>query len=200
MMESKIGGPGKVVLNPSSVDKGKILEAVESLIRNSRQPTVWNENVKFRFRLRFKRMKKSQLASTRNSSGLNLIPPTNVAASPAKPDLSWKTSVPAFRGSSGSQPRRASQWGQRETERQRRLDIKHKFETLKSLVPQTAGMYKASKLVILNQTVDFCRLLSSSEPQLAEEWRLLSARNRHLKRHLTALKHQVMSQRKKLIP
>ncbi len=54
-------------------------------------------------------------------------------------------------------------------ERQRRVDLKNAFDTLKICVPEIAASDKASKLLILNKARDFCMSLGSREAQLRRE-------------------------------
>ena len=54
-------------------------------------------------------------------------------------------------------------------ERQRRIDLKNAFDTLKVCVPSIAASDKASKLLILTKARDFCTSLGSTEAQLRRE-------------------------------
>ena len=54
-------------------------------------------------------------------------------------------------------------------ERQRRIDLKNAFDTLKVCVPSIAASDKASKLLILTKARDFCASLGSTEAQLRRE-------------------------------
>jgi hypothetical protein len=69
-------------------------------------------------------------------------------------------------------------------ERQRRVDLKNAFDTLKVCVPEIAASDKASKLLILTKARDFCLSLGTREGQLRRETERLRMRqqllsNRH---------------------
>jgi len=54
-------------------------------------------------------------------------------------------------------------------ERQRRIDLRNAFDTLKRCVPDLCFADKASKLVILTKATDFCRQLMAAETQLKRD-------------------------------
>merc|ERR1712106_370831 len=54
-------------------------------------------------------------------------------------------------------------------ERQRRVDLKNAFDSLKTCVPDIAETDRASKLMILDRAADFCQELSRKESALQIE-------------------------------
>jgi len=65
-------------------------------------------------------------------------------------------------------------------ERQRRIDLKNAFDTLKIRVPEIAASDKASKLLILTKARDFCVSLGARETQLKRERERLRLRQESL--------------------
>jgi len=69
-------------------------------------------------------------------------------------------------------------------ERQRRIDLRNAFDTLRQNVPELRAADKASKLLILNKSRDYCWKLTSREATLAKELKVLKAKQQSLLRQL----------------
>ena len=65
-------------------------------------------------------------------------------------------------------------------ERQRRIDLRNAFDTLRNTVPELRVSDKASKLLILNKSRDYCWKLASRESSLQRELKLLRSRQQTL--------------------
>ena len=186
-----------IVASASSIDKVKIVQAVQSLIRNTQQSTTArSENVKFRFRMKFKQQKgqprrKSQLATVNGTSGPTAKPQPKIKLSPAKSNRSSRSPTSSVTSSSSSSTAnniRFQRDPHNSMERQRRVDLRVNFDKLKLVVPDVSSLEKASKLTILNKAANYCRLLSTSEARLSREWKLESAKNERLRKRLAALR------------
>jgi hypothetical protein len=75
-------------------------------------------------------------------------------------------------------------------ERQRRVDLKNAFDTLKAGVPEVATSDKASKLLILTKARTFCLSLGSREAQLRKEKERERARHEALAKRVRLLVQQ----------
>ena len=199
------------------VDKRKIAEAVQSLIKN--RPASASEamsNVKFRFRMKFKstlaasNMKKAVKCEAeefrrerRKSASRNAFcpPPTSAASTAsnnqttlahhAKP--SKKRSLLAAAAS--TRPQKGESEKCREIrdlhnsmERQRRVEQRNHLAYLKKQVPEVADLDKASKLTILRKAMDYCHLLSNMDNRIRKEKDKESNRSQMLKKKLADLK------------
>jgi hypothetical protein len=72
-------------------------------------------------------------------------------------------------------------------ERQRRTDLKNAFEYLKRRVPSIAGSERASKQMILDKAIDFCKSLKTKEAGVRQHHKLLAERNELLRKKLQTL-------------
>ena len=190
-----------IVASPSSIDKVKIVQAVQSLIRNTQQSAAAaarNENVKFRFRMKFKHQRgqaqKKILLST--ADGPTLKPQRKNKPSPTKSVRSSRSPTSSVTSISSTSTSAASQTNkvrfQRDLhnsmERKRRVDLRINFDKLKMVVPEVSSLEKASKLTILNKAANYCHFLANSESRLAREWKQQSAKNERLRKRLVALR------------
>lgn len=75
-------------------------------------------------------------------------------------------------------------------ERQRRVDLKNAFDSLKQCVPEIADSDRASKLVILDKAAQFCQTLLRRESNLTTEREKEKRRNALMKKKLTLLRTQ----------
>ena len=73
-------------------------------------------------------------------------------------------------------------------ERQRRIDLKNAFDALRECVPDLRSRDKASKLMILTKSTDFCRGLVGAETRLRQEAIRQKARHTALLKRLRQLK------------
>lgn len=199
------------------VDKRKIAEAVQSLIKNrpASEAAMTASNVKFRFRMKFKstlaatNMKKAVKCEAeefrrerRKSASKNAFCPppsqntTTVAPSNnnqnnlahhAKP--SKKRSLLAKMHQKGeSEKCREIRDLHNSMERQRRVEQRNHLAYLKKQVPEVADLDKASKLTILRKAMDYCHLLSNMDNRIRKEKEKESNRSQMLKKKLADLK------------
>lgn len=75
-------------------------------------------------------------------------------------------------------------------ERQRRVDLRHNFDLLKSAVPDLAINGKASKLNILKQGALYCQRLNKLNNRMKETTSAEQARNMALRKKLQQLESQ----------
>merc|ERR1711963_696980 len=199
------------------VDKRKIAEAVQSLIKNrpASEAAMTASNVKFRFRMKFKstlaatNMKKAVKCEAeefrrerRKSASKNAFCPppsqntTTVAPSNnnqnnlahhAKP--SKKRSLLAKMHQKGeSEKCREIRDLHNSMERQRRVEQRNHLAYLKKQVPEVADLDKASKLTILRKAMDYCHLLSNMDNRIRKEKDKENGKHQMLKKKLADLK------------
>ena len=72
-------------------------------------------------------------------------------------------------------------------ERQRRTDLKNAFDSLKDFVPTIANSDRASKQMVLDKAIDYCKNLRSREARVRGERAGLAARNASLRARLQEL-------------
>jgi hypothetical protein len=74
-------------------------------------------------------------------------------------------------------------------ERQRRVDLRKKFDRLKSVVPELVELEKTSKLNILSKASQYCTQLTRADAQLKKEADREAARNHQLRKKLQTYKN-----------
>jgi len=76
-------------------------------------------------------------------------------------------------------------------ERQRRVELKDAYDSLKERIPSIATEDKVSKLMILNTASDFCRGMEGTLSKLRRERQREVERSRKLRQHLASLQVQL---------
>ena len=76
-------------------------------------------------------------------------------------------------------------------ERQRRVELKDAYDSLKERIPSIATEDKVSKLMILNTASDFCRGMEGTLSKLRRERQRELERSRKLRQHLASLQVQL---------
>ena len=201
----------------SVVDKRKIAEAVQSLIKNRPLPEN-SSNIKFKFRMKFK---STQAASSikklavnkamlieevsqqsrrerRKSASKNAYCPPPMtspkSSSPSKVNNTKKQqqqintqTILSNRKSTDSDKCREIRDLHNSMERQRRVEQRNHLAYLKKQVPEVADMEKASKLTILRKAMDYCHLLSNLDQRIRKDKEKELAKNQMLKKKLMEL-------------
>ena len=72
-------------------------------------------------------------------------------------------------------------------ERQRRTDLKNAFDSLKDFVPTIANADRASKQMVLDKAMDYCKALKSKEFNIREQRKNLVQKNESLRKRLALL-------------
>ena len=78
-------------------------------------------------------------------------------------------------------------------ERQRRTDLKNAFDSLKDFVPTIANSDRASKQMVLDKAIDYCKTLKSKEWVAREARRSLVQKNESLRKRLAEIESQMTS-------
>ena len=78
-------------------------------------------------------------------------------------------------------------------ERQRRTDLKNAFDSLKDFVPTIANSDRASKQMVLDKAIGYCKTLKSKEWGAREARRSLVQKNESLRKRLAELESQMTS-------
>lgn len=78
-------------------------------------------------------------------------------------------------------------------ERQRRTDLKNAFDSLKDFVPTIANSDRASKQMVLDKAIDYCKTLKSKEWTTREARRSLVQKNEALRKRLAEIESQMTS-------
>jgi len=78
-------------------------------------------------------------------------------------------------------------------ERQRRTDLKNAFDSLKDFVPTIANSDRASKQMVLDKAIDYCKTLKSKEWTTREARRSLVQKNESLRKRLAEIESQMTS-------
>jgi len=76
-------------------------------------------------------------------------------------------------------------------ERQRRTDLKNAFDTLKDCVPTIAHSDRASKQMVLDKAIDYCKVLKSKEINVKEIRKTWVQRNEALRKKLALIESQM---------
>jgi len=76
-------------------------------------------------------------------------------------------------------------------ERQRRTDLKNAFDTLKDCVPTIANSDRASKQMVLDKAIDYCKVLKSKEISVKEIRKSWVQRNEALRKKLALIESQM---------
>ena len=78
-------------------------------------------------------------------------------------------------------------------ERQRRTDLKNAFDQLKDYVPTIANSDRASKQMVLDKAIEYCKTLKTKENNAKQEKKNVLQRNELLKKKLALLESQITS-------
>jgi hypothetical protein len=78
-------------------------------------------------------------------------------------------------------------------ERQRRTDLKNAFDSLKDFVPTIANSDRASKQMVLDKAIDYCKTLKSKEWTTREARKSLVQKNESLRKRLAEIESQMTS-------
>jgi len=78
-------------------------------------------------------------------------------------------------------------------ERQRRTDLKNAFDTLKDFVPTIANSDRASKQMVLDKAIDYCKTLKNKEMSVREIRKSYVQRNETLRKKLALIESQMTS-------
>merc|ERR1712062_675721 len=177
------------------VDKRKIAEAVQSLIKNRPDGVASNTsnvNVKFRFRMKFK----STLAASNMKKAVSKLAASNQTSTLAHHAKTKKRSLLAKMHQKGeSEKCREIRDLHNSMERQRRVEQRNHLAYLKKQVPEVADLDKASKLTILRKAMDYCHLLSNMDNRIRKERERELNKNAVLKKKLMDLSQKLDSRR-----
>jgi len=136
------------------------------------------DNVKFKFRMKFKSDSHQRSLLTRGTTKRNSASKNSYC-----PDQS------------GEEPEETSKKCREirdlhnSMERQRRVDLRNNFNQLKFVVPELKGMDKASKLNILNKSAEYCKYLNSIDIKLQREKEIELNRKFILQKKLSGLQN-----------
>merc|ERR1712012_1349714 len=78
-------------------------------------------------------------------------------------------------------------------ERQRRNDLKNAFDSLKDFVPTIANSDRASKQMVLDKAIDYCKNLKSKEWTTRKARETLAQKNESLRKRLAEIESQMTS-------
>ena len=78
-------------------------------------------------------------------------------------------------------------------ERQRRNDLKNAFDSLKDFVPTIANSDRASKQMVLDKAIDYCKNLKSKEWTTRKAKETLAQKNESLRKRLAEIESQMTS-------
>jgi len=197
------------------IDKRKIVQAVQSLIKKS--PNAKPHTVKFRFRMKFKpsdsvstpfpqntdasnsnkhNRRKSALLNPHcptplKQSSINFKTPKNVKSDSRLADSRLEANVlRSSKTGTELQKIRDHRDLHNSMERQRRIDLRFNFDLLKSAIPDLAIKDKASKLNIFKQATVYCRKLAEQDAQLRQSANAERARNASLRKKFQLLESQ----------
>merc|ERR1712172_294162 len=76
-------------------------------------------------------------------------------------------------------------------ERQRRTDLKNAFDSLKDFVPTIANSDRASKQMVLDKAIDYCKTLKNKEGTTREARNRLVQKNESLRKRLAEIESQM---------
>ena len=78
-------------------------------------------------------------------------------------------------------------------ERQRRTDLKNAFDSLKDFVPTIANSDRASKQMVLDKAIDYCKSLKGKESSGREQRKKLVQKRENLQKRLAQLESEMTS-------
>lgn len=76
-------------------------------------------------------------------------------------------------------------------ERQRRQDLKNAYDSLKDFVPTIANSDRASKQMVLDKAIDYCKTLKNKEGTTREARNRLVQKNESLRKRLAEIESQM---------
>merc|ERR1712130_704818 len=97
------------------------------------------------------------------------------------------------KGQGGRVDQREARNVHNQMERQRRTDLKNAFDSLKDFVPTIANSDRASKQMVLDKAIDYCKTLKSKEWTTREARRSLVQKNEALRKRLAEIESQMTS-------
>jgi len=97
------------------------------------------------------------------------------------------------KGQGGRVDQREARNVHNQMERQRRTDLKNAFDSLKDFVPTIANSDRASKQMVLDKAIDYCKTLKSKEWTTREARKREVQKNESLRKRLAEIESQMTS-------
>ena len=97
------------------------------------------------------------------------------------------------KGQGGRVDQREARNVHNQMERQRRTDLKNAFDSLKDFVPTIANSDRASKQMVLDKAIDYCKTLKNKEWTTREARKREAQKNESLRKRLAEIESQMTS-------
>lgn len=104
-----------------------------------------------------------------------------------------RTEVEEPKSRSGKSDHKEARDVHNQMERQRRQDLKNAYDSLKEFVPTIANSDRASKQMVLDKAIDYCKTLKGKETSVREQKKRIQQRNEALRKRLALIESQMTS-------